>query len=244
MTDDPPRPTEPSAPTSRRGTWLLALAAVVAIAVVVLALTGSGGDDEEDPPLVTSDLPAPAGTTTDPDTLELLELLEAGRGETYHASYTTTGETDAGATTLEVWRRGSELRQDSITTVEGDEVRTSSFVRADEVIVCAQVGEEDWSCSSSPRSEGDDESGVFGSVADQLAGSGVEARDSDVGGVEARCFTYSGPAGDGELCVDDRGIPLSVESDGILIERVDLDGEIADATFDPPVDPAQLDAGS
>src|SRR3546814_6171825 len=90
----------------------------------------------------------------------------------------------------------SDLRQDSVATTEGQEVRTSSFLRATDVVVCSQIPGQDWACSTSSRPANDD--GVFGSVTEQLAGSSVTAREAEVDGRAVRCFAFDGPSGTGE----------------------------------------------
>ncbi|HEY9556629.1 MAG TPA: hypothetical protein VIR58_07835 [Acidimicrobiales bacterium] len=223
----------------RRLIWIV-LAAAAAVAVVVVAVVALGDDGEDPaPPPVTSALPDPLEGAEDPDTAELAQLLEQGRAGTYHATYSTSGSLEgapAAGVGLEVWRDGERLRQDSVATTEGQEVRTSSFLRATDVVVCSQIPGQDWACSTSSRPANDD--GVFGSVTEQLAGSSVTAREAEVDGRAVRCFAFDGPSGTGELCVTPEGVPASIEAGGMEIFLAGLDADVPDEVFELPAEPA------
>lgn len=215
----------------------------MAIAAVVLAGAGvavaalSGDDDEPSGPTVTSELPDPLDSSNDPDTAELAALLAQGRAAAYHATYGTSGGAEAAVegTTLEVWRSGGRLRQDTSATIAGQEVRTSSFLQDGEVVVCS-TGADGWTCSRSVPT-GTEEDGLFGSVRQQLAGSSVTARDAEVSGEPARCFAFSGPEGDGELCVTLDGVPASITMGDVRIVLTDLDDVVPGDAFDVPAEP-------
>jgi hypothetical protein len=236
--DAPPEVSAESPRRRRRWPWVAAAVVLGAAAVAVVAL----GSDDDDPtgPAVTSELPDPLDSSNDPDTAELAALLAQGRAATYHATYGTSGGAEAAVegTTLEVWRDGGRLRQDTSATIEGQEVQTSSFLQDDEVVVCS-TAVDGWSCSSSVPT-GTEEDGVFGSVHQQLAGSSVTARDADVGGEPARCFAFSGPEGDGELCVTLDGVPASIAMGDVRIELTDLEDDVPADAFDLPAEPVAV----
>lgn len=239
MTDLPPG-TSPAPPSTRRRWPLLALAAVVLAGVAMGAVALLQGDeDEERPTSVTSDLPDALDGATDADTAELAELLARGRRSTYHARYTLSDATGEAATVdLEVWRDGDRLRQDTLTDVEGQSVKTSSLALGSEVVLCSRTGEVEWSCAES-QPTGSEQEGILGSVQDQLAGSDVTPRDDELDGLEVRCFAFSGPEGDGEVCVTPAGVPARVELGGVSITLVEVDDDVPLSVFAPPVETVQ-----
>jgi hypothetical protein len=240
-------PEVPAESPRRRRRWPWAAAAAVVLAAAAIAVVALRGDDDEPSgPAVTSELPDPLDASNDPDTAELAALLAQGRAATYHATYRTSGGADAAVegTTLEVWRDGGRLRQDTTATIEGQAVQTSSFLQDGEAIVCstaaaAATDGDGWACSSSTPT-GAQEDGVFGSVHQQLAGSSVTARDAEVDGEAARCFAFSGPEGDGELCVTLDGVPASIAMGGVRIELADLEDAVPADAFDLPAEPVSV----
>lgn len=236
-------PEVPAESPRRRRRWPWAAAAAIAVAAAAIAVVALGGDDDDPSgPAVTSELPDPLDASNDPDTAELAGLLAQGRAATYHATYGTSGGAEAAVegTTLEVWRDAGRLRQDTTATIEGQEVQTSSFLRDGEAVVCSTSTDgAGWSCSSSTAT-GAEEDGVFGSVHQQLAGSSVTARDAEVGGEAARCFAFSGPEGDGELCVTLDGVPASIAMGDVRIELTDLEDAVPGDAFDLPAEPVAV----
>lgn len=240
MTAAPPE--LPAEPARRRRRWPWAVAGLVVLGGGALAFATTRGDDEPAPPAATSELPDPLAGSNDPDTVELAELLAAGRATTYHATYQAAGtaEVEAGATTFEVWRAGGKLRQDTATTIEGAEVRTASFLTDDELVLCTKSAAADWVCATSEPT-GTEEDGLFGSVTAQLAGGSVTARDDEVAGESVRCFAFSGATGEGDVCVTSQGVPASVRVGELSIELATLVDDVAADVFDPPAAPVQAD---
>lgn len=242
MTENPPGITDDIAATTarRRKPWLLAAGALVAVAVVVAVFVVLDGDDDDpSPPPSTSALPdALTDGPTDPDTVELLELLADGRTATYRAVYQSSGADDE--VTLELWRRDGLLRQDSLIVTGDVSVQTSSFILDGAAFLCSLLPGQDWVCSEGSEASADAVDGVFGSVQDQLAGSQVSARDGELDGREVRCFVYSGAeASGGEICVSTEGIPVRIRSEELTIELSELEGEVGDGVFDLPAEPVQ-----
>lgn len=238
-------PALPAEPPRRRRRWPWVAAALVVLAGAAVAVVALGSDDDDPAgPAVTSELPDPLDSSNDPDTAELAELLAQGRVATYHATYSTSGGAGAAVegTTLEVWRDGGRLRQDTTATIEGQEVQTASFLEDGEVVVCS-TAVDGWSCSSSTPT-GAEQDGVFGSIHQQLAGSSVTARDAEVGGEPARCFAFSGPEGDGELCVTLHGVPASIVIGEVRIELTGLEDTVPADTFDLPAEPVSVPPAS
>lgn len=246
MTDAPPD-TEPAPPPRRRRWPLLVLAAVVAVAAGIAAFVVTQDDDEpEAAPPVTAELPDPLGDVEDPETRELADLLEIGRTATYHARYTLSGSTEDGSAAeidLEVWRDGGRLRQDTVSDAEGQQLQTSSYLSDGVVTLCTKVGEADWTCAET-EPVGTEQDGVIGSVRDQLAGSSVTPRDDEIDGRAVRCFAFSSPEGEGDICITPEGVPVRVDVQGDGITLVDLDEDVPDSAFEPPAESAQADASS
>jgi hypothetical protein len=244
MTDAPPA-TDPDPTPKRRSRWILPLGAVVLVAggvVAYLILTDDDDEPSSSPP-VTSELPDPFEGASDPDAVELGELLDAGSAATYHARYLLAGgSTDAPApdVELEVWRDGERLRQDTSTEVEGQAVQTASFVDDGRIVLCSRSGELDWSCAESAPS-GTEQDGVIGSVLDQLAGSDLTPRDDEIDGRAVRCFAFTSADGDGDVCVTPEGVPARVHLGGAGIELSELDDDVPGDVFDPPAEPVQTD---
>jgi hypothetical protein len=216
---------------------------VAAVAVWWFAIRDDGDEGSHLPKATGTEqtIPPPATGVPDPETAALTELLAKGRERTFHATYKASGDpaTIGGDLTIEMWRKGKQVRQDT-TTVRADQtIRTAGFVLADgSTISCSKADTLPWACSPQPD-PGTDEYGVFGSTADQLQGQDVQEEAGKVGDRDARCFTYATADGMGRLCVSEDGIPLSLSGNGQELTLTDLQDSVDDGVFQPPATPGE-----
>lgn len=221
--------------------WILAAGAVVFLAAAA-AVALLARDEPAEP--TRSELPEAPAAAPDTDSRELLDLLERGRAQTFHARYTATTPDEADATTrLELWRDGQRVRQDSVVEAPDGTVRTASIRDPDDrVVSCVQRDGGDWNCGPPSQTSGDQD--LFGSVADQLSGADVTVTDAQVAGHDARCFTLTDATATSELCVTDEGIPVRLAAgDEAEMTLDELDRDVDASVFTPPAEPAAAQEG-
>lgn len=219
----------------------------VALAVVCAAALGwwvldDGGDDDR--PSGASGLdgvevPGDVERVPSDVAAELIELLERRTSLTYHATYEATGDPEllGGEVTIDELRRDGLLRSDTTTVGPDATTQTRTIVDGDATVACSRVDDEAWTCTLEQAAGGSEQS-LIGSVADQLAGVDVTETDTDeVAGRPARCFAFPSEAGAGELCVDERGIPLRVAVGDTRLELVSLETDVPGDAFVPPAEP-------
>jgi hypothetical protein len=174
---------------------------------------------------------------------EVVALLAGRTALTYHATYEASGDEDAigGAVTIEEFRAGPD-RVRSDTRTEGAEgtAETRTIVDDDEVVSCARTGDEAFTCTQQSAAG---TAPILGTVEDQLAGVSLTETDTtEVGGRVARCFAFTAEEGPGELCIDDRGIPLRIVVGDLELVLTALEDEVPGDAFDPPADPVPAEA--
>lgn len=213
---------------------VLAIAITALVAVVVVR----GGDDDPDRPLP-SDISVPEADPSsglDDAGSELVALLEAGRQGRHHARYELSGDELEGESTIEVWRDGDRVRQETeLRTADGEVARTAAVTTGDTTVACSRVGEEPWSCAEAETETAEDSSGdVFGTVEQQLRGVEVAASDDEVAGRQVRCFEFSATDGAGRACVTPDGVPVLVSIGSSEIRLAALDDDVPGDVFTPP----------
>jgi hypothetical protein len=236
-----------------------AIAALVLLGgVVFLALGGVVGAILDDAPRkpttstvavssTTSTTLAPLGELGDAGD-ELEALIAAGRLVDHHAVYSVTDAelpTDL-VQTLEVWRKGDDYRSDIVERA-GDSVRRqSTIVGASSATACETVnGEQTCRVATSAPS---DLPAAFvralvtnGTAADeddpQVPASPLpelQVTEGDVAGYIARCFSYTDGDEEGELCLAEDGVLLSVRLQGATILATTIEDVVPDSAFDHP----------
>ena len=167
------------------------------------------------------------------------EAINRAAGLTYHAVFQGTlaargGVGGGGQLTVEVWRRPPDARRDSTITAADQELHTREFRLGDELIGCVRVGrDQPLQCSPNPSAEADPAAPLFGTV-DPSAGQ-VTARDADVGGVPARCYTVLPTTGaPQEACFDNDGVPVVIDGGDGRLERSSVDTVVGDDAFVVP----------
>lgn len=244
-TEPAPSPEEAPAPTASRRKLL---AVVAAVGVAVLAVAGWWLLIRDDSPTEANlpeaeegsvgTIPPAASAAPDAEASTLLELLEAGRDLTFHATYEVTGDPEllGGELTIEVWRKDGRIRQDSTLVRPNTTVRTAGLVLGDDTFTCSQRDSEPWSCSSAPD-PGTNEDGVFGSVAAELDGVDVTESTDTISGRDARCFSFPTGDGAGMLCLTPDGLPLKLSANGQELVLAEVESSVDDAVFEPPAQP-------
>ena len=212
----------------KRGLLIVALLAAGVAGVLWFA---SGGDEKKP---TTSANAVPPGGRLDPGGNELANLLSTGRRGTWHATYKVTrptgqpGETE----TLEVWRAGSKVRQDTLVTSGPEPVRTAGFRNGTRVESCNRVGTGPWQCQKIAVA-GLDPDATFGAAIGELGNRTITPRDGVVAGQPARCYAVGGDT-TGDVCATPDGIPLFIAREGTSIELVTLDRNVPDSVFNTP----------
>lgn len=198
----------------------------------VLAATGGDGDDSAGPEATTTTA-APLSETAQ----EFLDRIEKGRDIELHLVLEQVGDTSAGKVRLEVWRKGGQVAQSVVTTVqaEGQEARSemAAFKIASGTTVCTRSTGKEWLCQKS-ATVADDASDVFQSASRDLAGKKVTATDRSVAGFPSRCYTITEATGTSEFCVTEEGIPVRLGFGSSIVELVTIERTVNDDVFVPP----------
>lgn len=240
--DAPGGPGGDPPPRARRRGLLAATVVVTAVVVAVVAILVLGGDDDGGPSADgrsgLDEVSLPEGADADLTGLaaEVVALLE-GRAElTYHATYEGTGG-EIGEVAIEELRDGpGRLRTDSRTSGDGGG-ETRTLLVDGQSVVCSRSGDAPFTCTAEPGLVAADP--FTGSIADQLAGVVLTETDTtEVGGRDARCFTFAAEDGEAELCIDERGIPLRLAVGDVRLELTALEDDVAADAFVPPAEPS------
>lgn len=243
ITEDPAPPSggAPDTPTStgwsRNQKVLAALVVVLVAALAAFVLTK---DDDTpagnlppagDPPT----LPSVASAPPDAEGSALLELIEEGRTATFHATYKAVGDPSVRvADTIEVWRKGGKIRNDTLSTQPNQTNRTATISTEDGTTTsCQKLGDLPWSCAAA-ITQGEGEGGIFAAPKSELGGVDVVESAEQVEGHEARCFTFQRDGGPVKLCVDGDGVPLSQSAAGQEFVISELSKDVDDSAFTPP----------
>jgi hypothetical protein len=206
----------------------LILAVIAGGIVTGILIAVRGGDDEAKTALPTRPKPL------DPAARELIALMTKGQQGTYHARYRTISPNEPGATlTIEIWRKGSQTRQESVASDGTRTVRTAAFHLDTGDLACRRIDAEAWKCS--PVKSGITAPEQIISVATaELSGRSVTARDETIDGERVRCFTIVGEGQSSELCLTSVGIAVRVAAGPASLELVSLSDRVDGGVFRPP----------
>ncbi|MDP1819446.1 MAG: hypothetical protein Q8K58_06060 [Acidimicrobiales bacterium] len=215
-----------------------AAALVLLAGVVILALGGVVGAVLEDPPRRTSTTTTIATTTTTlPEAralsgsgAELQDLIDLGRTVTHHAVYSVTDpELPSDLTqALEVWRDGDRYRADIVESTATASRRQSTIVSGSRATACETVDGEE-TCKRTNALPSDLPAAFVRSIVTADPVPQVVARDGDVAGYNARCFSAEGV---GELCLAEDGVMLSITLEEAYLVATTIDDEVPESTFD------------
>jgi hypothetical protein len=223
----------PATQKRRRATRLVAILLLGVIAGgVIFALLRSGDDapttDASPQPSTQGELSAVAA--------ELASLVARGQDRTYRALYRVKGDESRGSVEIEVWRKGGVTRQEERITAAGKTVTTAAYRLKDRIVICTRADDDAWTCSPGP--EGASVDALTGSVASQLEGEVVRSRGEDeIDGRRAKCYSIAGDSKSGasEICLDKNGVPLALRAGPARLEIVELDSNVRDEDFVPPI---------
>ncbi len=229
---------KPARPSGRRLLVMIAVGLLAAVAVFLWRHDSGHAARSALPqvaPGAVGTVPVPASAPLDAEGQELVGLLQKGRQLTFHATYKQSGDpAPGGDVTIEVWRKGGNIRQDSHTTSGSGDNDTAGFVVGGKATTCSKVGSEPWSCSAQPD-PGTNLDGIFGSATTQLSGLDVKASDATVAGRPARCFSFPQSDGTGTICVSPDGLPLQLKINQLDLTLQDESSTVDDSVFQPPV---------
>ncbi|MEY2398771.1 MAG: hypothetical protein QOJ00_1945 [Actinomycetota bacterium] len=212
----------------------MAVAALLAVSGVVFLLVRS----DDDKPKARASRALPVTSQRDTGAVALASLLTRSRGETYHATYTSSGnlKVSGGSVTMEIWNKKGKSRVDTTLTTADRQVHTASILTGGKAVVC-QKSTADWTCSSAPAANSGGAVGLVAALQGQLSGRAVSENAAKVDNRQARCFQVAATAGAEQLgvCVDPhRGILLKLSSSEAQIQIDKLDSSVPDNAFDPP----------
>jgi hypothetical protein len=190
----------------------------------------SGDDSADDGTTTTAvaaPIPAPEPIATDGLTgaaLELAEAINRAGSLTYHAVYSGSHASSSGSTsevTVEIWRQLPLARRDTSIKADTGTLSTRELRLADQLLGCVDTSKGDtepaWICLPAAGKGVDPADPVLGRATP--TDGAVAARDDEVAGEAARCFTVTEADGTvQEACFDLDGIPLSIDGgDGRLV---------------------------
>ncbi|MGH2726173.1 MAG: hypothetical protein ACRDKS_04270, partial [Actinomycetota bacterium] len=225
LLDEVPSPPPPM--RRRRLVAVILLAVILAgIVTAVFIALGSGGSHEVKTPVPPVALDAAAR--------ELLDLMAKGQDGVYHVRYRTISAGQTGATlTVEIWRRGSTTRQDTVASDGIQSIHTAGFTLHDGNVACRRQGSAAWECMPVTGVRTTTQQ-ITELATSELAGRTVTVRDEKVAGRPARCFTIVGEGQSSELCLSRDGVALRVSAGETRLELTSLDAAVPDAIFKPP----------
>ena len=244
ITEDPAPPSgsAPDTPTPSSG-WSRnqrALAVLVVLLVAALAVFVVTKDDDSPaanlPPAGDAPtLPPVASVPPDAEGTALLELIEKGQEATFHAVFRSAGDPSVRvADTIEVWRKGGKIRNDTTSTQTNQTNRTATLsVEDGKTTACQKLGDLPWTCADA-ITQGSGEGGLFATPASELGGADVVQSAETVEGHAAQCFSFQRDGGTVKLCVDDDGVPLSQSAAGQEFVISELSSDVDDSVFTPP----------
>ena len=143
----------------------------------------------------------------------LVDSLEAGRRATFHAKYTVSGAADPSQSiVLELWRKGIDLRQDTIVEGGTESGHAASFFHGDTITSCTQPVGGSWSCKPAAAGSLPGPDALVQQLTDQLGGISVRATDETISGVASRCYLLEIPSDAAKVCVRSDGVPTLIAS--------------------------------
>lgn len=210
---------------------LLRVGLGAAVVGLVGAAVGTGivtGGDEA-PTTTTTTLPDLTGAAA-----ELAGLLEARGDQTYHARY-EGGSVEASSIVIETWQDADgRVRQDQLLTAAGQGAHLVTLDAGDGPVRCTRVSEREWSCRRVAATEAAAADPVA-AIRARLAEGGVQARDDQIDGAPARCFTLRADGTSSELCVrPETGIPVRIAAGDTELRLVLFEETVDPAAFEPP----------
>jgi hypothetical protein len=214
--------------TRKRWTLLGVAAVVVAAAIVVPLVVLGGGSKHKGGVLPPQDVVAGG---------QLRDLLLHGEQVTHHATYSVTGDPAKvqGLQSLDVWRRGTSLREDSLTRAGTQTVHTISLQLPSGSVLCVQTNTQPWSCQKQGAPKGTNPSSPAGLLTGvpNVSGQIVTTDKSVVDGRPVQCFTVTSLL----MCVTEDGIPAKISSPDISYQLTALQTTVGDDVFKPPATP-------
>jgi hypothetical protein len=208
--------------------------ALAALATVAMTASGCGGGSSGKAAASSSSASVSATALTK-GASDAIALLAKGRKGTWHAKYTlTAGGGESGAkTTLEVWVRGSEQRQDAVQTVGTTVVSSSeTFQLTNSTVTCSkQSGTGPWLCTPSAATNA---GSVLGGAGDQLKGIPVTESTDVLQGRAVTCFQAAISGQATRLCVTPDGVPALYVTGQAQLQLSSLDRDVPASVFTPP----------
>jgi hypothetical protein len=229
---------------SRRQPRVVA-AIILLMGVLVLAFAGVIGAVVDEAPRQPSTTTIATSSTTSTTLVPLSEFgdpgeeLEAlvanGRTVRVHAVYSVDDPQlpDDLVQTLEVWRDGDAYRSDIIERA-GDTVRRqTTIVTAQSAVACETVqGEE--TCRVATTIPSDLPQAFIAALAREDERPRLTVTDGDVAGFVARCFAFDGEEDDGELCLAEDGVMLSVKLQEATLVATTVEDVVPESAFNKP----------
>ncbi|MEX0875644.1 MAG: hypothetical protein WD646_00855 [Actinomycetota bacterium] len=222
--------------TRRNIIRLAGVLVLVGIGLVLVLVFFQDDPEEGAGPLPSGEIPVSE------EAQELTTLTRKGQDLTYHAVYEVAGaQPTGGSLEIQLWRKEGLVRQDQEIRAEGRVLRTSGFRLDNRTISCVREDDDPWRCQGVPETTGSatpPPDPLIAAVVGELANKQVTAKDDEVGGRDARCFTIKDTTQTSELCITDDGIPVRIATAQATMELTELEDDVDDDIFDPPADVA------
>ena len=219
-----PPPKAPPPPSRTAVWWVAGAVAVVAVAGVIAA----AWPRHHHKPTTRLVLPA-SGPIVSAGGRELVSLLQAGEGVTFHATYRVIGAANE-TLSFEIWQSASQVREDTSVAAGGHTAKTESFTQDKVTHLCVQRDGGAWNCARSSV----DPNNILSTVTGAVAGQAVAITDTTIGGRKVRCFQVGSTSQGVELCATSNGVPVLIASAQARYELVTLSSSVDSAVFNPP----------
>jgi hypothetical protein len=227
---------------------VIGLFGVVAAAAGFAQISGSGDASGSTTTTIaltstTSTVPGPT-TTVDPATLapdakELYDLVHAGRATTYHVRFTLSGSSltsDTTGATLEVWRSGPRIRQDTTLDDNRGHTHGANIGGPEGTITCQEQSNIPLTCQQESTAPVGSDADLLSTITQRLGSAVVVARDDVVLDRAVRCFDLDKDTAQTatSVCLTSEGVPLSLSAAGLQATATLVDAAVDDSTFVPP----------
>jgi hypothetical protein len=197
------------------------------------------------PPEGTTSTEAPTTTTTklDPSKLDseakaLYDHVQAGRAAGYHVRYQLSGTSlpqTASSATLEIWRSGPRIRQDTVLQGEDGTTHGANLGGPDGTVTCQEQPGLAMSCQQDSTEPFPADQDFLSTLIDRISVAKVTHRDDEVNGTKATCYELDATTDNkAELCLDAAGVPLVVDVAGLRAVVLEASPIVDPAVFTPP----------
>jgi hypothetical protein len=188
---------------------------------------------------------APTTTTLDPTKLpptgqDLYALIQSSRTTEYHVRYQLSGgsvPTTATSAALEVWRSPGQIRQETRLEEPSGVTRSVNIGGPTGTVSCQEQPNVSLVCQQVSTDALQPQDDFLASITDRMgAAKSFTVNPTNLNGLDARCFVLddTDPATRAEVCLTDTGVPLKVDSNGLVATAEVVEDVVDPSVFVPP----------